>query len=117
MQYQIWSEMITSVLHASRDDPPKSTVFQRAGGKVTPRRKSESAADVLQAASKAIASALTPKAVSSADSSPGKVIENRSKCYKQLGELKNLKTSGVLSQEEFEAEKQAVMEVLKKLSH
>ncbi len=76
-----------SGLHASHDDPPKSKMFQRAGGKETPRRKSESATDIaLQAASQAIASALTPKALSSPASSPGKLIENHSKCYKHLAE-------------------------------
>ena len=114
MQYRIWAEMITSGLHTSYDDPSNSTMFKRAGGKEAPRR-SDGAADVLQAASQAITSVLTPKLT--ADGSPGKLIDNQSKCYKQLGELKNLKTSGVLSQEEYEVEKQAVMDILKKLSH
>ncbi len=91
--------MVESGLHTTRDDPPTSTMFQRAGGKETPKRRSESATErAVQVASQAIASALTPKVVSSASSSPGKVIDNRSKCYKQLGELKNLRSSGVLSQ-------------------
>lgn len=117
MQYRIWSEMLESGLHTSYDHSPQTTMFQRAGGKETPRRRSESATEMaVQAASQAIASALTPKVISSPSSSPGKVIDNRSKCYKQLGELKNLRSSGVLSQEEYESEKQAVMDVLKKLS-
>ena len=33
MQYCIWAEMLESGLHTSYDDPPKTTMFQRAGGK------------------------------------------------------------------------------------
>ena len=60
-----------------------------------------------------LASALTPKTpVSSAAvasrvrDSPAKVIENRSKCYRQLAELKNLMESGLLSEEEYTSERQ-----------
>ena len=46
---------------------------------------------------------------------PGKIIENRSRCYKQLGELMNLKASGVFSEEEYSSEREAVMASLKAL--
>ena len=49
-------------------------------------------------------------------SSPAKTIDNRLKCYKQLGELKDLKESGLLSEEEYAAEHEAIMGTLKKLS-
>ena len=48
-------------------------------------------------------------------SSPAKSIDNRSKCYKQLNELNGLKMAGVLSPEEFDTEKEAIMSVLKTL--
>ena len=48
--------------------------------------------------------------------SPAKLIDNRTKCYKQLSELNNLKQSGLLSKEEYHAEREAVMEILKKLN-
>jgi len=47
--------------------------------------------------------------------SPAKIIENRSKCYKQLSELNNLKAAGVLTEEEYQLEKEAVMTTLKTL--
>ena len=114
MQFRIWSEMIQSGMHASYSDPPKSSMFQRAGGKDTPKRKPDSVAEIAaQAASQAIAATLTPKASCSLGVSPGRVIENQSKCYRQISEINNLKSSGVLSSEEYEAEKQAVMKALK----
>lgn len=46
--------------------------------------------------------------------SPAKVIEKRSKCYKQLGELQNLKLQGLLSDDDYDREKDAILQ-LKKL--
>ena len=48
--------------------------------------------------------------------SPAKVIDNRSKCYKQLGELKSLKDSNLLSEDEYMSERQAIMATLRSLS-
>ena len=52
---------------------------------------------------------------SSAVASPAKSIDNRSKCYKQLGDLNELRSSGVLTEEEYQSEKEAIMITLKKL--
>ena len=41
---------------------------------------------------------------------------NRSKCYKQLADLSNLKQSGLLSDAEYASEREAIMSTLKKLS-
>ena len=64
-----------------------------------------------------IASALTPTPSGSKVSgdSPAKIIDNRSKCYKQLGELRNLKESGILSDAEYATERAAIMSTLKNL--
>ena len=54
--------MIQSGTHSSYTDPPKSLLFQRAGGKDTLKRKCESVAEIAaQVASQAIASTLTAK--------------------------------------------------------
>ena len=37
-------------------------------------------------------------------------IEDRSKCYKQLSELNDLKLAGVLTEDEYTAEKGAIMQ-------
>ena len=47
--------------------------------------------------------------------SPARVIENRSRCYKQLTELKNLQVNGILTSEEYASEREAVMASLKSL--
>ena len=48
-------------------------------------------------------------------SSPAKVVESRSKCYKQLSDLNQLKASGIISEVEYAEEKESVMSVLRKL--
>ena len=47
--------------------------------------------------------------------SPAKTIENRSKCYHQLKELHDLKSTGILTDAEYEAEKKTVVQTLKNL--
>lgn len=124
MQFRIWSEMMVGGIHSSLDEPPSSTMFLRAG-KVTSSKKKEdssSVADALTKAAVAISSALAPSSSSSpgrkqgSASSPARVIESRSKCYKQLHDLNSLKVSGVLTEEEYTSEKEAVLTVLHKLN-
>ena len=47
--------------------------------------------------------------------SPAKIIDNHSKLYKQLSELKNLMTAGILSEDEYLSEKETIMDLLKQL--
>ena len=119
MQYRIWAEMHVGGYHSSSDDPPTTTMFARAGG-ATPRRKTT--ADAVSQVISQLSSTLSPKLISPAPStnsnsspSPAKVIENCSKCYRQLGELKNLKQSGLLSEDECQIEREAIMNTLKDL--
>ena len=73
--------------------------------------------------SSAIVAAFTPQsaAVSSGPStsqtgiSPAKIIHNRSKCYRQLTDLQNLQSHGLLSDEDYSRERDAIMGILKKL--
>ena len=46
--------------------------------------------------------------------SPAKLIDNRSKCYKQLGDLSDPRNSGVLTDEEYLRKKEAIVITLKK---
>lgn len=113
MQFRIWAEMIAGGVHVSHDEPPSTTMFNRSGS-INVKKKTTS--DVVTQVVDKIANVLSPKAASSSNSnSPAKVIENRSKCYKQLSELKNLNESGVLSDEEYLSEKEAIMSSLKKM--
>ncbi len=60
-----------------------------------------------------IATALSPTSSTHISSnSPAKVIESRSKLYRQLNELQNLKQSGVLTDEEYCEEKGTIMKLL-----
>ena len=112
MQFRIWSEMNVGGLRSSLEDPPNTSMFFRAGG--SSQSGTKGTADDLTKAVTQIASALKPN-VTFSSTSPAKVIENRSKCYKQLSELQNLKESGLLSDTEYYGEREAIMSFLKSL--
>lgn len=85
MQFRIWAEMIFGEVHTSHDEPPSNTMFTRAGSE----RKPPSSSDMVIQVVDKLATVLSPKASSPArtSNSPAKIIESRSKCYKQLNEL------------------------------
>ena len=119
MQYRIWGEMIIGGIYSSKTEAPNTSMFSRAGGK-EPKKKSDST-EVAEAFAKHISSAIAgvvPSGKHSGTSlvaSPAKSIDNRSKCYRQLGDLSELRNSGVLTEEEYLHEKEAIMKTLKKL--
>lgn len=93
MQYRM-AEMVHGSLHSSMEELPTSTMFVRCG-KGKSKQKSGSD-DTLSNAISQLASALSPPAgrVSTPigiRTSPAKLIDTRSKCYKQLSDLNNLK--------------------------
>ena len=104
------------------DDPPNTTMFIRAGGGTLCKRKIEqdsSVAHTLTEAATAITSALSPRVAANLGpgvGSPAKLIESQSKLYKQLSELQTLRRSGVLTEEEYKAEKYVIMELLKQFN-
>ena len=57
-----------------------------------------------------------PTNPSSKTDSPGKIIDNRYKCYRQLGELKNLHESGLISEDEYAHVRECIMGTLRKLA-
>ena len=123
MQLCIWAEMIAADMHRSIDDPPNTTMFMRAGGAIPYQKKSVQQSPIAQAlteAAIAISTALSPspgmQLNQGTGTSPAKVIDSRSKLYKQLSELQNLKTSGILTEEEYTTEKESVMTLLKQLN-
>ena len=89
-------------VHSSVDDPPNTSMFARAGGGSVRRKKTDSGqslADFVKQLSCALSPPSNPSNGSRTPSatSPAKSIESRSKCYKQLSDLNNLKITGVLS--------------------
>ena len=119
MQYRIWGEMKAGGLHESLSDPPSTSMFMRTGSKSTEVKKREaSTGDSISLAINHLASAIAPKTPSAqepAHNIPATIIENRSKCYKQLSELKNLWESDLLSDEEYAIEREAIMGMLRSL--
>lgn len=121
MQLRIWAEMVAGGIYSSFDEPPNTSMFVRAGGGTPCKRKQQDSPMVhaLNEVATVLTTALSPRAGANpptAISSPAKVIESRSKLYKQLSDLQALRTSGVLTEEEYEAEKEVIMELLKKLN-
>ena len=121
MQYRVWSEMYVGGVHSSLDEPPTTTMFLRAGGVPPSKKKSDPVCEALTQ----LASAITvapglarsgPSAANQTKNSPAKTIENRSRCYRQLGEIKTLYESGLLSEIEYQSEREAIMSTLKSLS-
>ena len=91
-------------------------MFIRAGGCNSTRPKKGSLSDAITQISTTISSlASKPPQPAVITCSPVKSIDGRSKCYKQLAELNNLKQAGVLSEDEFYTEKMVIMDLLKKL--
>lgn len=128
MQYRIWSEMYANGMHTDLENPPNNSMFKRAGSSTPSTKKKQSdstspemAQALTQAASQvssAIVAAFSPKSntlSTSSGISPAKVIENRSRCYKQLGDLHSLRSQGLLSEEDYVREKDAITGLLKKL--
>ena len=128
MQYRIWGEMVIGNLHSSVEEPPGTSMFMRAGGSTPKRTKSdEGVREALTFVADRISSLLSPSSSSSstpgtplrtssstgAAGSPAKLIDNRTKCYKQLAELNNLRSSGVLNESEYHTEKDSIMATLK----
>ena len=110
--------MIAGGLHANTDDPPATSMFARAGGSTPHRKNTQSpVAQLLTEAATAITSALSPKPIALPSSvtptSPARLIESR--LYKQLADLQNLKTAGILTENEYFAEKATIMGLLHKL--
>ena len=122
IQLRIWSESIVGGIHSSLEEAPTSSMFAKAGKGPTKKREQSSMSEALIQAALAISTAFSPRAPLSSSSSnqplgtsPAKEIESCSKCYKQLNELNQLRSSGIITEDEYFEEKESVMCVLRKL--
>ena len=91
MQYRIWAECIANGL-GTLDNAPTSSMFKRAGNR----------------------NGSSKNASTKPSLSPAKIIDNRSKCYRQLSELRNLKDEGLISDKDYDHERSAIMGMLRK---
>ena len=104
--------MLNSGLYSSKTDATSTFMFSRAGGNEPKKRKSdvvEALGEVAKQMTVAFSGTSSSTSHSTVGLSPGRKIENRSKCYKQLNDLKNLRKDGILSEEEYQSEKEAIM--------
>ena len=103
----------------STDEPPcNNSMFQRAGGGSSSKKKQDQGEPhVAQAVATTLTQALsrTPSGQGGSTSSPARLIDSRSKLYKQLSELQNLKSAGILTESEYSAEKETIMDLLTQL--
>ena len=120
--YITHDEVIAGGLYSSTSDPPsENSMFQRAGGSSSSQKKKDTTGTTIaQALATAITCALdpaktTPGHGATSSSSPAKLIESRSKLYKQLSELQNLRSMGILTDAEYATEKETIMNLLKEL--
>ena len=90
-------------------------MFLRVGGGAEPKKR-DSLSDAVSQLALALSPNVSATTASRSSGSPAKLIDNRSKCYKQLSELYSLKLSGLLNEEEHDTEREAIMNVLKNLS-
>ena len=123
MQFHIGAELIVGGMCSMDGPPSNNSMFKRAGGGDGASKKNESHAT--QALTDAITAALSAKGTCNQSHSSqnhdqaqalAALIENRSKLYKQLSELKNLKGCGVLDDDEYATEKVTILDLLKQLS-
>ena len=122
LQLRIWAELISSGLCTSTDEPPSNNLnVSTSWRRIFWQDHGESVAQAFAEAASAITSALTgttksaPPTPSTSTSSPAKLIDSRSKLYKQLTELQNLKSAGILTETEYATEKETIMDLLKQL--
>ena len=111
LQYRIWAELIDGEL-ANASEPPENSMFSRAGRGSTSSstQKKSGVVEALSEVAKQLYSTFNPRQPTGQSN-----IENCSRCYSQLSELNNLKLAGVLTEEEYAAEKCAIMNALKNL--
>ena len=121
MQLRIWSESIVGGIHSSLEEAPTSSMFAKAGKGPTKKKEQTSMSEALTQTALAISTVFSPRAplpssssIQHLGTSPAKEIESRSKCYKQLNELNQLRSSGIITEDEY-FEKESVMCVLRKL--
>ena len=89
MQFRIWVETVNGGMHKSLTEPPSGTMFKRAGGAATSSsKKSDAATEAVNQIRALLAPKLSALPPAKANST-AKIIDNQSKCYRQLGELKS----------------------------
>lgn len=126
VQYRLWSRMIITGVHSSKDVPPQIPLIVGT----TPKKPKHSAFEetimntanaMMKAVSKSSQDIRSTQIQNINDCqiatgiSPGKAVDIRGKSLGQLATLKQLFIDGVLSEQEFEEQKDIILGGLKKL--
>ena len=121
-QYRLWARMMKNNRWKDFNNPPNLPMIT---GKVSRKDKGgNTVVDTLATAAVAIIKELKKDTTTTTPAtskgmctlggmSPGKKVELRSQYLKQLKEIQNLKDEGVLTLEEFQAEKDTILQTLK----
>lgn len=126
VQYRLWSRMIVTGTHSSKDVPPQvpliiGTTPKKPKHSVFEETIMNTANAMMKAVSKSSLDVQSTQIQNINDCqiatgvSPGKVVDIRGKSLGQLATLKQLFIDGVLSQEEFDEQKEIILGGLKKL--
>ncbi len=119
-QLRLWARMIVTKTHDDLNVPPKVPMITG----VTQRQPcKESLTDVFRSAASAIADVWSPRADRTVAStppqrvtcSPSKTVDIRMKNIEQLRSLQRLREDGILTEEEFQTQKQIVLQSLNTL--
>lgn len=113
-QYKLWAEMYANGGHVSLEEPPAVAMFNREKHS----KSSHGNSDVMVTVIDRLCTALTPKDQGKTQTlSPMRKAELRSTYIKQLGELKLLNQSGVLTENEFEEQREELVELMRELKN
>ena len=121
-EYKIWARMIKNRQWKDKDTPPNLPMIRGKAG----RKGKTDVVDVLATAAVAIINRLQPSdarpkspaatVAHTADGmSPGKKVQLRSQYLNQLKEIQNLRDENVLTADEFQAEKDTILQTLREL--
>ena len=127
VQYRLWSRMIITGVHSSKDVPPQIPLM----GTPPPKKPKQNAfEETIMNTATAVMKAFTTNSqdarstqiqnitdcpLITAGVSPGKAVDIRGKSLSQLATLKELFVDGTLSQGEYDEQKEIILTGLKKL--
>lgn len=125
VQYRVWSRMIITGIHSSKDVPPQVPIIV---GSTPKKSKSNAFEETIMNTATAMMKAVNKSQDTQSTQiqnidcpliasgvSPSKVVDIRGKSLGQLGTLKQLFVDGILSQEEYDEQKDIILSGLKKL--
>ena len=116
-QYKLWAEMYAKGVHSSLEDPPAAAMFNREKLSRSSTTKNDFVVSVLDKVCNALAPTTQNTGKASLTLSPLKKAELRSTYIKQLSELKSLNESGILTNDEYEEQREELVKLMRQLKN